>query len=355
MRYVLTLVFLLLSIMGIAQSTPNELMMMLRESTAKGVMYGHHDDTMYGYHWKNGEEDRSDTRDVVDMYPAIMSFELCRIEKGFDRNIDGVSFDKIRAAVRKQHSRGGFVIFSWHADNVLTGKNAWDVSNHRVVQSLLPGGPNTDEFQVWLDRLATFFQSLTDEQGKPIQVIFRPWHECNGSWFWWGRDFCSPKEYKALWSLMVKCLQKNGVTNVIYAYSPGADFDSPQEYLERYPGNNTIAILGVEGYAFRMSGSLADRQRFIGKMRKCFDIVAPLAQRRKKLLALTETGMKHNTDALWWTQALWPAIEGYPLCFLVTWRNATNNDDECYGIYKGHPSEEDFKRFAQNPRVIFSK
>ena len=74
-----------------------------------------------------------------------------------------------------------------------------------------------------------------------------------------------------------------------------------------------------------------------------------------KALTFTETGMKQNTDPQWWTQTLLPSMEGYPVCFLVTWRNATNDDDECYGIYKGHPSEEDFKRFAQNPHIIFRK
>lgn len=77
--------------------------------------------------------------------------------------------------------------------------------------------------------------------------------------------------------------------------------------------------------------------------------------RRKKLMALTETGMKHNTDTQWWTKALMPAIKGYPICYLVTWRNATNQPNECYGIYKGHPAEEDFKTFASYPDILFVK
>ena len=355
MRYLLIFAFLLPSVWGIAQSTTKEMVNALRESATQGVMYGHHDDTMYGYRWKDENGERSDTKDVVDMYPAMMSFELCRLEKGLERNIDGVSFDKMHAAVRQQHARGGYVMFSWHADNILTGKNAWDVSNRRVVQSVLPGGSKADEFLVWLDRLAAFFMSLTDEQGKPIPVIFRPWHECNGSWFWWGKDFCTPREYKALCALTVKHLKRKGVNHLIYAYSPGSNITSQQAYLERYPGNKTIAIMGVEGYAIKATGALADRQKFIGRVRKCFDVVAPLAQKRKKILAFTETGMKQNTDPQWWTQTLLPSMEGYPVCFLVTWRNATNDDDECYGIYKGHPSEEDFKRFAQNPHIIFRK
>ena len=104
-----------------------------------------------------------------------------------------------------------------------------------------------------------------------------------------------------------------------------------------------------------MSASTADRNSFIARIRRSFNVVAPLAEKRKKILAFTETGVKHNSDAQWWTKALLPAIEGYAVCFLVTWRNATKDDNECYGIYKGHPSENDFKRFAADPRIIFRK
>lgn len=338
-----------------AQSLTKQYVKTLRASASSGVMYGHHDDTMYGFQWKGGGEDRSDTKDVVDMYPAMMSFELCRIEREEEKNIDGVPFDRIRSEVRKQYARGGFVTMSWHADNIVTGKNAWDVSNPFVVKAVLKGGSKAQEFLVWLDRLAAFLKSLKDEKGEQIPVIFRPWHECNGAWFWWGRNFCTPNDYKDLWKLTVKRLKKDGVKNVIYAYSPGANVHTQKEYLERYPGDKIITILGVEGYAIKTSGSTADRQKFIGNVRKSLGIAASLARERGKILALTETGIKHNTDTQWWTKVLQPAIAGFPVCFLVTWRNATNQLDECYGIYKGHPAEEDFKLFAKNPRMIFKK
>ena len=85
MRYLLIFAFLLPSVWGIAQSSTKEMVNALRESATQGVMYGHHDDTMYGYRWKDENGERSDTKDVVDMYPAMMSFELCRLEKGLER------------------------------------------------------------------------------------------------------------------------------------------------------------------------------------------------------------------------------------------------------------------------------
>jgi mannan endo-1,4-beta-mannosidase len=80
-----------------------------------------------------------------------------------------------------------------------------------------------------------------------------------------------------------------------------------------------------------------------------------LALQRNKILAFTETGTKHNGDPQWWTQSLLPAISGYPVCYMVVWRNAYQNDDECYGVYKGHLSESDFRQFSKNPYILFVK
>ena len=350
MRKILILMFLFPLVMVQAQTSTKRYVRSLKTSATSGVMFGHHDDTLYGY--RRGEGIGSDTQDVVGMFPAMMSFDISLIERGQENK---AIFDQMRTAIQQQDARGGFVTISWHAENIVTGGNSWDTSGGRVVESILPGGSKAEDFQVWMDYVANFFNSLTDDEGLPIPIIFRPWHECNGSWFWWGRDFCTVEEYKALWSLTVKSLKKRRVRNVVYAFSPGGDIKSAKEYLARYPGDKIISILGVEGYAIRTTGSTTDRQKFILNTRRSFDVVTPIALKKRKLLAFTETGMKHNTDTQWWTQTLWPAIEGYPICFLVTWRNATNDDNECYGIYKGHPAEEDFKRFVQNPRILLKK
>lgn len=335
-----------------ARSLKKELERSLKESAQRGVMFGHHDDTMYGYNWRYTGDGRSDTKEVTGQYPAMMSFDLSDIDKGF-RNRP--QYDRMREEIRRQHARGGYVTLSWHASNPITGKNAWNMSAESPVRDILPGGSHHAAFLSVMDHAAEFFLSLTDEKGQPIPVIFRPWHECNGNWFWWGSKHCTPQEYKALWKLTAKVLKRRGVSNVIYAYSPGANIKSEENYLERYPGNGLVSVMGVEGYAIHMTSSDSNRKTFIKRIRQQFDIVTPLAQRHHKLLAFTETGTKHNGDPQWWTQSLLPAISGYPVCYMVVWRNAYQDDNECYGVYKGHPAEADFKLFADNPRLIFIK
>lgn len=113
-------------------------------------MFGHHDDPVYGIGW-DGDSARSDVKSVCGDYPAMMSFDLGRIEIYGDKNLDNVSLARIRQEVVAQYERGGMSSFSWHVDNPVTGKDSWDVSDSTVVKSVLPGGVNHDKFMGWLE------------------------------------------------------------------------------------------------------------------------------------------------------------------------------------------------------------
>ena len=106
----------------------------LRKVPTQGIMFGHHDDPLYGVGWE-GDEDRSDVKSVCGDYPAVMSFDLGHIELEREKSLDNVPFRKIRQETINQYKRGGVVSFSWHLDNPLTGKDAWDVSDTTVVRS----------------------------------------------------------------------------------------------------------------------------------------------------------------------------------------------------------------------------
>ena len=47
----------------------------LRKVPTQGIMFGHHDDPLYGVGWE-GDEDRSDVKSVCGDYPAVISFDL---------------------------------------------------------------------------------------------------------------------------------------------------------------------------------------------------------------------------------------------------------------------------------------
>lgn len=320
----------------------------LYKTASHGYLFGHQDDTNYGHTWSY-QEGRSDTKDVCGDYPGLMGFDLGHIETGAENNLDGVPFDKIRKETIKQYERGGATTLSWHLNNPVTGKDAWDVSDTTVVKSILPGGNKHEIFVSWLRKVATFINSIRTSKGIKVPVIFRPWHENTGSWFWWGTKLCSPKDYKALWDMTEKILRQYGANNIIYAYSPGGGANE-SEYMARYPGDKMVDILGVDIYQTNN-----DNAAFIKDVKYSFDFMAPLAKKHHKILAFTETGFQTIPEDNWWTQVLMPAIEAYPISYVLVWRNAHDKPEHYYGPFKGQQSEGDFIKFYQNKRTLFAR
>ena len=108
-------------------------------------------------------------------------------------SLDSVYFTNIRNGIISFYKQGGVNTVSWHGNNPLTGGSAWDVTSKEVVASILPGGSKHELYVKYLDRLADFFLSLKTEKGTYVPVLFRPYHEHTGSWFWWGKRPLHPR------------------------------------------------------------------------------------------------------------------------------------------------------------------
>lgn len=322
----------------------------LKAIAATGFMFGHQDDPLYGVTWE-GDSGRSDVQSVTGDYPAVMGFDIGKIEHESEKNIDNVSFAIIREEMIRHYGRGGMITVSWHADNPLTGGDSWDVSSDDVARAILPGGEKHDLFLGWLDRAAAFFNSLTTAEGTKVPVLFRPWHEHTGSWFWWGRDLCSTEEYTALWELTRSHFDRAGVDNLLYAYSP--DLQGPGEiYMERYPGDTYVDLLGLDGYhRYNEEGIAA----YVSSLETILSFMTEEGAKRSKLIALTETGLEAIPISNWWTGVLLPLLERYPVSYVLVWRNARERPGHYYAPYPGQLSADDFVTFYEHPRTLFSK
>lgn len=340
------------------------------------MLYGMHDATGYGVGWSN-DDDRSDVKDVTGSYPAVYSWDLQSIP---------LTDDHVRAAYRitAAYNRGGVNTFSWHQlDPAGRGFYARDVGNERIVATLLPGGASHEWYKASLRKIAAFAKSLRGANGEAIPAIFRPYHENMGDWFWWGRAHCTREEFIALWRFTVTYLRDSlNVHNFLYAYSPNA-FADQDEYLERYPGDAYVDILGTDYYFRNIAAKLAYRyspsafsgaaleptgpgllqpapvslakgtvaEEFIRILR---DIVE-LARARGKVAALTETGQENLTTPDWHTRILLEPIKNDPvaveIAYAAVWRNAHENHH--FAPYPGHPSVPDFLLFFQDPFTLF--
>ena len=319
----------------------------------KGIMYGHQDDLMYGRTWWY-EKDRSDTKDFTGDYPAIAGFELGDLELGKPRSLDSVDFTQIREQIIAHYKRGGIITLSWHLNNPLTmqlpaksrrGKpTAWDVSSDKVVASILPAGENHVLFNSWLDKLATFFSALKDNNGIPVPFIFRPYHEHSGNFFWWGTPLATDEQYAALWRYTVEYLRNKGLHHILYAYNTDRT-TSLAQYLRGYPGDDLIDILSFDMY---------DRgPQFDAELDSALSYVTTTAIARKKLTALSETGGRRGMDN-WWSTVLLPIVSKYPVGYTLTWRH-TYNQRFAAAATAPKPFPDDFLNFYNSRRSLFLK
>ena len=318
------------------------------------IAYGHQDDLPYGHAWRveDWEKDqleRSDVKATTGCFPMVMGFDLGGIELADSCNLDGVPFGLMRKAALKHIERGGIVTFSWHPRNPLTGGDAWDVSSNQVVRSVLPGGEKNTEFMRWLQRAADFMESLGD-----VSVIFRPWHENLGSWFWWGRDLCTAQEYQELyrctWLYFTK---ERGLANLVWCYSPNGPIP-PQDYMSRYPGDKFVDLLGTDIYEYVGNDSLEEAAVHFGEQVKLmFTALTAMGTEHQKLICLSETGLEGLPDLHWWTETLYPAIKDFPITYVLTWRNAHDKPGHFYAPWPGFAGEADFDAFSQLEQMVF--
>jgi mannan endo-1,4-beta-mannosidase len=328
----------------------------LKKLAQKGFMFGHQDDLAYGVNWKY-ENGRSDVKDVTGDYPAVYGWELGGLEAGQDKNLDGVPFKKMRQFIKEGYERGGVIAISWHTRSPFGAeKGAWDTT-HGSVASVLPGGSNHALFKSWLDDVAKFLLSLKGSKGEAIPVLFRPFHELTGNWFWWGRNACGPEQYKVMWRFVQYYLrEEKKVHNLLYVYNTAGDFKTKEEFLERYPGDDVADMVSFDAYQY---DDPVKSDWFVKNTGSCLSIIEEVAAEKNKLCALAETGYETIPYAAWWTETLMKAIGQHKISYVLIWRNHGYNEwmkkMHYYAPYKGHNSEADFIKFYQQSNTLFEK
>ncbi|MDD6110973.1 MAG: glycosyl hydrolase [Prevotellaceae bacterium] len=345
---------------GRTQRTEN-LLAHLHAISANGYLIGHQDDPVYGVGWV-GDSCRSDVKSVCGDFPAVIGFDLGHLELGDSVNLDGVPFDRMRDEIIRHFDRGGMVTLSWHLDNPLTGGSAWvkpdslTDQEKQTVASVLEGGECHEKFLGWLDTLASFLNSLETPYGVKVPVLLRPWHEHTGSWFWWGQNLCTTEQYKALWKLTVDQLKQRGVNNVLYAYSPGTEFNGDAaKYLERWPGDEIVDVIGFDSYCTNNAEDTVAINNYASSLDLNLKALCDIAKQHNVVPALTETGMESLGKADWWTATLMPVLNKYPIAYVLLWRNAHNKPGHFYMPYPGQKTVSDFVKFYNDKRTLFVK
>lgn len=306
----------------------------------------------------------SDCKDITGSNPAFLESDFMWHIK------DSLKIADIEAS-KRAFKRGAVVGYCWH----LRGKNSNTfyskvdnefTSDKELVKKIVSGKSRSEnpELDWLLSRLDSVVIPVIKEFGFPI--VFRPWHEMNGSWFWWGSANCTPEEYIRLYRLTVDYIRSKGITNVLYAWSPDTRFT-----MEYYPGDEYVDILGLDIYEpgvydWKPASLVLDE---MGKM-------TDYAIEHGKVAALTETGLRKNNDEFvyaesipdFWTKYILEPIlndaKAKRIAWIECWYGADWGKDRNGSFYipylgiekdrkNGQQAIDDFVKFYKHPATIF--
>ena len=344
------------------------------------ILYGHQNDL----HCKAGPADpsftSSDTRDACGECAGVMGLDALSLTGTELGAPDWPRKKRLEAALDlscKAAKQGSIITLSAHMPNFALLAGTGDYSGYspnelrgHIVQDIMPDRPLNSLFTDYLDLVSDYLAALGK---RGIPVIWRPFHENTGGWFWWGCNSCSAKEFKNLWRYTWKYMtEKKQLHNLIWAYSPGSEPSSIEEFEERYPGDAYVDVIGLDMY---QNYSL-NPHSFWQDYERQLDLSNRVSLLHKKLFAATETGiMRPDNKALlesgnergWYKKVLDLCVQ-YNAAYFLLWANFSRQgafytpyvlkrtcDENGWPLsLEGHELLDDFIAFHNEESVVFS-
>jgi len=160
--------------------------------------------------------------------------------RGLDFHND--DFDGVVQRSKDWRAKGGIVTICWHTGSDFSG-NWWDSLQTELDwdNALTKGTPEYDALIAGMDKAAAALKEL-DEAGVP--VMWRPFHELDGGWFWWGRG--GSRNFVKLWRIMyTRYTDYWELNNLIWVCGYQAKTQTPELW---YPGDGYVDVAGADSY-----------------------------------------------------------------------------------------------------------
>ncbi|WP_223879847.1 glycosyl hydrolase [Paenibacillus spiritus] len=282
----------------------------------KGILSGQHD------YLESPDEFNRKLRMYTGESAVIHGYEL-----GAIGNQSTATIRKQRQAVVESaenwYKSGGIVVMTFHQN--LPGTSPEWTNVHMTLDPdkfnayITPGTAEYKNLIAELDDVAGYLEELRDE-GVP--VLWRPYHEMNGGWFWWGQK----EQFSKLWDLMYERFTvTHGLNNLLWVWNPNAPNESSGAYKDYYPGADKVDILAADIYNNDF------RQYY-------YDSLLELAG--DKPIAIGENGELPDPGMLAKTQSRW--------VYMMTWGKmlTENNSSQAIRKFMSNPftlSREDVK------------
>ncbi len=164
--------------------------------------------------------------------------------------------DRIVEEAIKKHANGNIITLMWHVGRPHdTPPFTWRESvqgeiSEKDWQALLT--PGTSLHKRWEEQVDQIALPLKELQRKGIPVLWRPYHEMNGVWFWWGNKK-GDNGFKKLWiQLYDRMVNVHHLDNLIWVWNANGPRDIPgdeaYDYLDFFPGHDYVDILATDVY-----------------------------------------------------------------------------------------------------------
>lgn len=308
---------------------------------------------------KHSYNDVSDCKDITGAHPAF-------IESDFMWYTDKTFKENDIQAMAEANKRGIICGYCWHLRGLKSNefyayKNNLLSEDKTLVKDILAN--NNRDSNISLN----WYLTLLDKEAIPVfqrlgfPIIFRPFHEMTGNWFWWGTATCTPEEYVQLYRLTVDYLRSKGIKNLLYAWAPDKSTN-----FSFYPGDDYVDVIGYDGYDVGIA-SYHSIPFFLSNLEKLTDY----AVEHNKIAAITEIGggnqYPEGFPEFWTKHVLNPLkknVKASRVAWMMTWYNSDWNHDHTNVSYipylgvetktNGLKAIDDFKLFYKNNATIFA-
>jgi len=205
----------------------------------KGIVLGQHTQT-------RAQEELAYISNITGKQPALCGFDLlayspninyrgsgneCLIE--VEENKD--TLETAWAWVEKK----GLITFTWHWFSPLFGADKAFYQRNTFFDARLALEEGTPEREALLSDMDAMALLLKPFCQKRVPILWRPFHESNGTWFWWGSR--GPQTARALYLQMYERYTKlHGLDNLIWVWN------SPLP--EGYVGDNYCDVISRDIY-----------------------------------------------------------------------------------------------------------
>ncbi len=155
--------------------------------------------------------------------PAIKGFDMI-----FSTGNQAENDYQIEEAIKWHTQQNGIVAFCWHwkvpmdidvEDSTAIVFYSDEIKNFSLENAVTPG---TKEYEVVIKDIDTVALQLQKLEAAGVPVIWRPLHEANGQWFWWGqsREGFEKQLYQKLWYMVFDRLENyHKLTNLIWVWN----------------------------------------------------------------------------------------------------------------------------------------